>query len=100
MPRFRIEFAESVSEQLFALTRAERVRVLDAVERQLVAEPLLETGSRKPLRPNPIAPWELRVGPMRVFDEVATSPTLLVRVVAVGKKEGNVLRVGKREIKL
>ena len=100
MARFTIELADSVLGQLLALTRAERVRVLNAVERQLVDEPLLETRNRKPLRPNPIAPWELRVRPMRVFYEVATSPTLLVRVVAVGKKEGNVLRVGKREIKL
>jgi hypothetical protein len=33
--KFAIEFAESVAGHLLALTRAERVRVLDAVERQL-----------------------------------------------------------------
>ena len=58
------------------------------------------TRNRKPLRPNPVAPWELRVGALRVFYEVALNPSRLVRVVAVGKKERNVLRVGKREIKL
>jgi len=81
-----------------SLTRAERVRVLDAVERQLLNEPLRETRNRKPLRPNPIAPWELRVGPMRVFYEVA--PGRVVRVLAVGKKGRNALRIGGREIKL
>lgn len=100
MTRFTIEFAESVAGQLLALARAERVRVLDGIERQLVDEPLRETRNRKPLRPNPVAPWELRVGPMRVFYEVALSPSRVVRVVAVGKKERNVLRVGRREIKL
>ena len=100
MARFRIEFAESVSGQLLALTRAERVRVLDAVERRLLDEPLLETRNRKPLRPNPVAPWELRVGPMRVFYEVVLNPIRVVRVVAVGKKERNGLRVGRREMKL
>jgi mRNA-degrading endonuclease RelE of RelBE toxin-antitoxin system len=95
---FAVEFAESVSRQLMSLTRAERVRVLDAVERQLLHEPLRETRNRKPLRPNPIAPWELRVGPMRVFYEVA--PGRVVRVLAVGKKARNVLRIGNREIKL
>ena len=100
MARFTIEFAESVSGQLLALTRAERVRILDAVERQLVGEPLRETRNRKPLRPNPVAPWELRVGPMWVFYEVVLDPTRLVLVVAVGKKERNILRVGKREMKL
>jgi mRNA-degrading endonuclease RelE of RelBE toxin-antitoxin system len=96
---FRIEFAESVADQLLALTRGERVRLLDAIERQLGAEPLTETGNRKPLRPNPVAPWELRVGALRVFYEVAQRPGV-VRVVAVGKKDRNVLRVGRREMKL
>ena len=100
MARVAIEFAECVSGQLLALTRAERVRVLDAVERQLGHEPLRETRNRKPLRPNPVAPWELRVGALRVFYEVAFNPTRVVRVVAVGKKERSVLRVGKREMKL
>lgn len=100
MARFTIEFAESVSGQLLALTRAERVRVLDAVEQQLGHEPLLETRNRKPLRPNPVAPWELRIGALRVFYEVALNPTRVVRVVAVGKKARNILRVGRRELKL
>ena len=99
MARFRIEFAESVADQLLALTRAERVRLLDAIERQLAEEPLTETRNRKPLRPNPVAPWELRAGALRVFHEVAHHPRM-VRVVAVGKKDRNVLRVGRREMKL
>ena len=76
------------------------MRVLDAVERQLVDDPLRETRNQKPLRPNPVAPWELRVGSLRVFYEVMHHPRRLVRVVAVGKKDRNVLRVGKREMKL
>ena len=47
--------------------------VLDAIERQLVSEPLKESRNRKPLRPNPIAPWELRVGGLRVFYEVTAA---------------------------
>jgi len=42
----------------------------------------------------------LRVGALRVFYEVALNPTPVVRVVAVGKKERSLLRVGKREMKL
>jgi hypothetical protein len=55
---FKVQFAESVTQHLRALKRTERVRVLDAVARQLVHEPFVETRNRKPLRPNPIAPWE------------------------------------------
>lgn len=63
-------------------------------------EPLVETKNRKPLRPNPIAPWELRVGQLRVFYEVASGEPGVVRVLAVGKKEGNILRVADQEIEL
>ena len=97
---FEIQFAESVTEHLRALTPAERARVLDAVARQLVHEPLAETRNRKPLRPNPVAPWELRVGSLRVFYEVASDTPKFVRVLAIGKKTRSVLRIGRREIKL
>jgi mRNA-degrading endonuclease RelE of RelBE toxin-antitoxin system len=97
---FEIPFAESVAEHLRALTRAERARVLGAVARQLVHEPLVETRNRKPLRPNPVAPWELRVGALRVFYEVPSDTSNVVHVLAVGKKDRSLLRIGRREIKL
>ena len=74
--------------------------MLDAVERQLAQQPLIETRNRKPLRPNPVAPWELRVGALRVFYEVVSAQPPAVRVLAVGKKWGNVLRIGQQEIEL
>jgi len=83
-----------------ALTAAERSRILDAIARQLAHQPLGETRNRKPLRPNPLAPWELRVGRLRVFYEVTSDEPALVRVLAVGKKEGSVLRIGGKEIEL
>jgi mRNA-degrading endonuclease RelE of RelBE toxin-antitoxin system len=64
---YTVEFAESVEDHLRALTARDRTTALTAIERQLVYEPLKETRNRKPLRPNPIAPWELRVGDLRVF---------------------------------
>ena len=63
-------------------------------------QPLLETRNRKPLRPNPLAPWELRVGALRVFYEVLSQDPEVVRVLAVGKKQRNVLRIAGQEIKL
>lgn len=74
--------------------------MLDAVARQLSHAPLAETRNRKPLRPNPIAPWELRIGSLRVFYEVVPDAPEKVRVLAVGRKERSVLRIGGREIKL
>ncbi len=83
-----------------ALTTRERSTVMDAIERQLFHEPLIETRNRKPLRPNPIAPWELRVGKLRVFYEVDPGGPAVVRVLAVGRKERNILWIAGREIKL
>jgi len=82
------------------LTARERTTVLDAIGRQLLHEPLKETRQRKPLRPNPVAPWELRVGQLRVFYEVAGAESGVVRILAVGRKRRNVLVVGDKEIRL
>ncbi|MBI2835021.1 MAG: type II toxin-antitoxin system RelE/ParE family toxin [Acidobacteria bacterium] len=100
MAAYAIEFAELVKGHLEALTARQRTTVLDALEPRLANEPLSETRNRKPLRPNPIAPWELRVGNLRVFYEVATTPAAVVRILAVGIKERNIVRIGGQEFQL
>jgi len=97
---YEIEFAESVQGHLRALTARERAIVLDAAERRLLHEPLKETRHRKPLRPNPIAPWELRVGQLRVFYEVTVGEPGVVRVLAIGRKRRNAVIIGGKEIQL
>ena len=102
---YRIRFADEAVTHLRALTASERATVIDAIEKQLSHEPLTETRNRKLLRPNPIASWELRIGVLRVFYDVASSAKggrspSLVRVLAVGKKERNLLRIGGEVIEL
>jgi len=97
---YKIEFAKQVKTHLDVLTVTQRSTVLDAIERQLTSEPSAETRNRKPLRPNPIAPWELRVGKLRVFYEVSVGPPAVVQVLAVGIKTRSTLRIGGEEIKL
>ena len=97
---YEIAFADAVKAHLQVLTAGQRATVLDAIERQLLNEPMAETRNRKPLRPNPIAPWELRVGTLRVFYDVNEGPPRTVRVLAVGVKDRNVLRIGGQEIRL
>ena len=81
------------------LTASDSSRLFDAIRKQLAHQPLVETRNRKPLRPNPIAPWELRVGSLRAFYEVRSPEEGVeprgdvVYVLAVGKKERNVLRI-------
>ena len=95
---YTADFAADVREHLNALTIPERSAVLDAIERQLLHQPLVETRNRKPLRPNPVAPWELRVGKLRVFYEVALGEPAVVRILAVGKKERSILRIAGQEM--
>ena len=56
--------------------------------------PTVETRNRKLLRPNPVAPWELRIGDLRVFFDVEEEPDAVVHVRAVGLKQHNILRIG------
>lgn len=97
---YAVESAESVEGHFRMLTARERVTILDAIDSQLLHEPLKETRHRKPLRPNPIAPWELRVGQLRVFYEVAGAESQVVRILAVGRKRRNALMIGGKEIRL
>ncbi len=92
---YAVEFARSVEAHL-----RDRTTVLAAINRQLRNQPLKEARHRKPLRPNPIAPWELRVGPLRVFYEVAGTESGMVRILAVAWKRRNTLIIGGKEIRL
>jgi len=52
------------------------------------------------MRPNPVAPWELRIGNLRVYYDVEEQPEPVVSVRAVGVKERNEVRIGKEVIPL
>jgi mRNA interferase RelE/StbE len=54
-------------DHLAALTALQRRIVLDAIETHLMHQPTTLTRRRKPLRPNPLASWELQVGQFRVY---------------------------------
>jgi hypothetical protein len=73
--------------------------VLDGVARNLSVDPMVETRNRKPMRPNPLPPWELRLGHLRVYFDVVIEPEPAV-VVLAGVKERNAVRIGKAVINL
>jgi len=52
------------------------------------------------MRPNPIAPWELRIGNLRVYYDIEEQPEPSVTVVAVGKKIRNRVIIGGEEVEL
>ena len=97
---FRIEYSPDAEDHLRALTARHRKTVLDTVDRQLVHQPTVETKHRKPMRPNPVAPWELRIGNLRVYYDVEETQEAVVFIRAVGIKERHRVRIGGEEIEL
>jgi mRNA-degrading endonuclease RelE of RelBE toxin-antitoxin system len=95
---YRIEYAPATVAHLQALTARQRARVLDAVDEQLSHQPNVETRNRKPMRPNPLAPWELRVEECRVYYDVEVDPEPIVMVLAVGVKDRDRVIIGGEEV--
>jgi len=60
----------------------------------------VETRNRKPMRPNPLAPWELRVERLRVYYDVQDEPERIAQVRAVGVKRRHLVRIGGEVIEL
>jgi mRNA-degrading endonuclease RelE of RelBE toxin-antitoxin system len=97
---FEIEYSPDAEDHLRALTARQRTTVLDEVDAQLSHEPNVETRNRKPMRPNPVAPWELRIGDLRVYYDIEYEPVAIVLIRAVGVKIRSIVKIGGREIQL
>jgi len=97
---FTIDLSPDAQEQLDEFTARERRTLLDAMDVQLRYQPLVRTRNRKPLDPNDLATWELRLGELRAFYDVETEPKPIVWVRAVGRKIRNRLYLGGKEIRL
>lgn len=82
---YQIEYAPEAEIHLRALTARQRATVLDEVEKQL--------------RPNLLAPWELRIDPLRVYYSI-DELNLLVYIHAVGIKKRNQVWIGNEVIDL
>lgn len=52
------------------------------------------------MRPNPMAPWELRIGKLRVYYDVQEEPEKIVTILAIGIKERNRVQIGGEEVDL
>ena len=52
------------------------------------------------MRPNPLAPWELRIGELRVYYEILEEPEQVVTILAVGVKDRNRVLIGGKKIEV
>jgi mRNA-degrading endonuclease RelE of RelBE toxin-antitoxin system len=95
-----IEYSPEAEDHMRWLATRQQRTVLDTVDRQLLHQPAMETRNRKPMRPNPVAPWELRIGDLRVYYETKDEPEPTVTVLAIGIKEKDQVRIGGERFKL
>jgi mRNA-degrading endonuclease RelE of RelBE toxin-antitoxin system len=87
---FDNELAPEAEKDLKWFRKAEQVRIIAEIEKQLRDQPDVETRNRKRLRPDHVTEWELRIGHIRVFYDVDLD-ACLVRIAAIGYKERNKL---------
>jgi mRNA-degrading endonuclease RelE of RelBE toxin-antitoxin system len=80
------------------MSARDRSTILSKVEEQLLYQPESATRQRKQMRPNRLGlRWELRIGDIRVFYNVADE---VVNIVLIGKKIGNEVYVEGEKLEL
>jgi mRNA-degrading endonuclease RelE of RelBE toxin-antitoxin system len=85
---YTIDVTIDALEDLRFLRKHEQERIFEEIEKQLTYQPTLQTRNRKPLRPNALVAWELRIVPFRIFYDI-NETKLTVSIVTVGRKNGN-----------
>mgnify|MGYP001588091135 CR=1 FL=1 len=96
---YRIDYSPEAMDHLEGLTARQSTAVLDTVLRQLSHQPTTATRNRKLLRANDLAPWELRIGDLRVYYEVM-EPKRVVLIKGVGVKDRQRVTIGGEEVEL
>ena len=96
--RYEISVTESARDDLAHFEAHDQRIIVAGIISHLKTDAEIATKRKKPLRPNPIAPWELRIDRFRVFYALEGRAT--VKVVAVGHKEHNELFIRGRKVQL
>ena len=96
---YTIEYTVEAWKHLAAIRAHERSAVTAAVDAQLLWQPNVPTRNRKPMRPNSLSGWEMRVGNLRVYYDVLDVERKVL-IVAIGRKQGDRITIGGEEIEL
>src|SRR5579859_5369519 len=97
---FEVVFSPEAEDHLRTLKKHQQVAVLETIEKQLHHQATVQTRNRKPMRPNPLATWELRIGKIRVYYEIDEEPNPTVHIRAVGTKVGNKVFIANEQVDL
>ena len=95
--RFNITFTSGASRDLEHFRAFEQRIIVGAIKSHLLTEAGSQSRKRKPLRPNELATWELRIGAFRVFHDIDGDD---VKIIAVGVKAHNELYIRGKKVEL
>ena len=101
---YTLAFASEVTQHLRAIDAKYHALIREKIGEQLRFEPGAETTNRKPLRQPALfgAGWEIRFGPdnrFRVLYDI-DEEARVVRIMAIGEKQGERLFIGGEEVRL
>jgi len=101
---YALAFASEVTKQLRVIDAKYHTLIREKIGEQLRFRPATETTNRKPLRQPALfeATWEIRFGPdnrFRVLYDI-DHEAHVVRIMAIGEKQGERLFIGGEEVQL
>lgn len=99
MASFTIDISSEAEEDLQYYRAYERKTILTTALASLRDTPAVETNERKRLRPNPIAPWEVKVGKYRILYAIEAEERR-VTIIAIGHKVHNILYIRGKVVSL
>jgi mRNA interferase RelE/StbE len=95
---YKIQVTESAQGDLSHFPAHHQRLIVVGILVHLKTDAESETKKKKRLRPNPLAPWELRLGQFRVFYSIEAENC--VKVLAIGKKQHNELLIRGKRVEL
>ena len=88
---YRIDSTHEADDDIGWFKPVERSAIAKALPKYLRDTPTVRSTHRKKMEPNPLdAPWELRLGPLRVFYRV-DEDRQIVLLLRAGRKLGNII---------
>ena len=93
---YDVTITREAKAQLQGFAAREQRIIGDGIAARLLDQPMVPSRAVKPLRPNPLAGYELRLGDLRVLYNVDEEAFEVV-VAAVGRKVGNKLTIDEEE---
>ncbi len=96
--KFQIKLTPSAQGDLAYFRSFEQKIILQGIKKYLTEDAHTEMVRKKRLRPNPLAPWELKLGDYRIFYDLETEAS--IKIIAIGYKEHNELFIRGRKLEL